>query len=401
MAEDDKVAKAQDEEEAGELENDKVSQQQEVEEAEESEKDKGANEQGEEDAEQSENEEVFPEQEVEETEESENDKGAKDRIEEDAEQLPNDKVTQEQETEETEELENGKGAKEQVEEDAGEVESDKVASQQRKEDVDESENEENTELDQEVDVDGETKQAPDVDEIGCSGAASAIKRTVAELGCETQVEPFVRRKSQRVAKRTASPVALGISQMSNANILISRSVRSPSHQQSVKSDEDGEARAALQQPCPEVGLTIQPPWCGLILDGSKVWEIRGSPCWKHVSKQVALIESKTNCIHGEVTYVACLPIGRWENDTLVPESDDANHVRDFVLYNQEKHRISYPAADPIIRKYKRLFAYVFEQPIRYHTPVPFEVSNRGAVTWMDLTHVTLGDAYSQTSISRC
>ena len=216
MAEDDKVAKAQDEEEAGKLENDEASQQQEVEEAEESEKDKGANEQGEEDAEQSENEEGFPEQEVEETEESENDKGAKERIEEDAEQLPNDKVTQDQETEETEELENGKGAKEQVEEDADAFESDKVASQQRKEDVDESENEENTELDQEVDVDGETKQAPDVDEIECSGAASAINRTVAELVCETQGEPFVRRKSQRLAKRSVSSASLGISQMTNA-----------------------------------------------------------------------------------------------------------------------------------------------------------------------------------------
>ena len=153
-----------------------------------------------------------------------------------------------------------------------------------------------------------------------------------------------------------------------------------------------DTRAALQQHFPEVGLTIRPPWCGLILDGSKVWEIRGHPCWKHLSKQVALIESQTNCIHGEVTYVACLPIGRWENDRLVPESDDANHVRDFVLSNQEKHGISDPFADPIIRKYKSLFAYVFAQPIRYHRPVPFEVSNRGAVTWMDLTRATMGDA---------
>ena len=383
MGGEDKVAKAQEEEGMGELENDKISQKQEVEGAEESEKDKGANEHGEEDAEELENAEALPEQEVEETEESENDKGAKEQVEEDAREVENEKVSKEQHVEAREESENDNGAKEQLEEDVEQLKNDRPPQKQQ--------TQKRQELDQDIDVDSETKLSPDVHEIGCSGAASAIKRTVAELGCETQVELSVRRKSQRVAKRTASPVALGISQMTNANILISRSVRSPSHQQSVKSDEDGEARAALQQPCPEVGLTIQPPWCGLILDGSKVWEIRGRPCWKHLSKQVALIESQTNCIHGEVTYVACLPIGRWENDRLVPESDDANHVRDFVLSNQEKHGISDPFADPIIRKYKSLFAYVFAQPIRYHRPVPFEVSNRGAVTWMDLTRATMGD----------
>ena len=56
-----------------------------------------------------------------------------------------------------------------------------------------------------------------------------------------------------------------------------------------------------------VGLYIHEEWINLILSRSKSWEIRGTPCKKHIGKRIALIQcgmkGKKSRIVGGVTIV--------------------------------------------------------------------------------------------------
>lgn len=91
-----------------------------------------------------------------------------------------------------------------------------------------------------------------------------------------------------------------------------------------------------------------------------MWEIRGSNTTKRGT--ILLAESGSGEIKGEVTLRDSFAVSMQE-----------------LTANMEKHKI----IDVTCISYKRPHAWVFENPIKYDTPIPYK-HPQGAVIWVNI-----------------
>lgn len=107
-------------------------------------------------------------------------------------------------------------------------------------------------------------------------------------------------------------------------------------------------------------LIIKKPWIDYILNGSKVWEIRG--CNTKMRGIIELIQSGSELVVGSCNIVDCKEL------TL---EDYKNNIDKHNIYDID----SLP--------YKRTYAWIITNAKRYETPRRYKHPN-GAIIWVNL-----------------
>ena len=129
------------------------------------------------------------------------------------------------------------------------------------------------------------------------------------------------------------------------------------------------------------GLLVRDPFASQILDGEKVWEIRGRPT--QIRGMVVIIKSGTGRTFGTVNLVRVL--GPLELDDLVTAPELPREER------EEFRRNGLP--------YSKTYAYVFTNPRWFEKPIPYRHPS-GAVTWVRLPGLDLGTVHYASSSLR-
>ena len=138
-----------------------------------------------------------------------------------------------------------------------------------------------------------------------------------------------------------------------------------------------------QAPCesraPGVALVIKKRWCEEIFEGTKIWEIRGTPVKRR--GPISIAQSKSKKLVGEVHVTDCLKVGRRENGEVVPWSDSELHQKNFIgaPENLHKHRVD----DLNLVPYTKVYAWVLDKKHRYEHPKPYS-HKKGCITWVKL-----------------
>lgn len=109
------------------------------------------------------------------------------------------------------------------------------------------------------------------------------------------------------------------------------------------------------------GLIIKSPWADYILEGKKSWEIRGSNT--KIRGEIAIIKSGTGLIYGTAELVDVIKLSK-----------------DMFESEIEKHQIRNMKYEEL---YKKPYAWVFQKPVYFTTPVPYQ-HPQGAVIWVNL-----------------
>ena len=107
-------------------------------------------------------------------------------------------------------------------------------------------------------------------------------------------------------------------------------------------------------------LVIKKPWIDYILDGKKIWEIRGTKT--KIRGRIALIQSGSGLVVGECDLVDCVALGE-----------------KTYRQNQKLHCIENVEQLP----YKKVYAWVIANAVRYLEPKPYQ-HPRGAIVWVNL-----------------
>ena len=110
-------------------------------------------------------------------------------------------------------------------------------------------------------------------------------------------------------------------------------------------------------------LLIRSPHIEKILDGKKIWEIRGSRTY--VRESVGLISSGSGTIIGVCDVVDCIPI----------LSDEQ--------FRKNARKAGMKPREVSIGNYKNTFAWVLANPHYLKTPVPYKHPT-GAIIWVKL-----------------
>lgn len=108
------------------------------------------------------------------------------------------------------------------------------------------------------------------------------------------------------------------------------------------------------------GLLIKKPWIDYILDGKKDWEIRGKNT--SIRGKIKLIQSGSGLVVGEAELVDCIYL----SFEMFKQSCEHHCITDISLY-----------------PYKKTYAWVLKNPVRYKKPLPYE-HPLGAVIWVNL-----------------
>ena len=108
------------------------------------------------------------------------------------------------------------------------------------------------------------------------------------------------------------------------------------------------------------GLIIKKPWIDYILNGEKVWEIRGSKT--KIRGKIELIQSGSGLVVGCCEVVDCIKLS----------GDD-------YIQNIDKHNIKNVSTLP----YKQTYAWVLKNAKRYEEPKKYKHPN-GAIIWVNL-----------------
>lgn len=124
--------------------------------------------------------------------------------------------------------------------------------------------------------------------------------------------------------------------------------------------------------CGPRGLIVRDPYASQLLDGEKVWEIRGRPT--QIRGPVVIVKQGSGRAFGTAELVRVL--GPLDIDDLVGAPEVPEQERD------ELKRDGLP--------YRNTYAYVFTNPQRFESPVPYQHPN-GAVTWVRLPDLDLHD----------
>ncbi len=107
-------------------------------------------------------------------------------------------------------------------------------------------------------------------------------------------------------------------------------------------------------------LLIKKPWIDYILEGKKIWEIRGSNT--KIRGEIELIQSGSGLVVGKCNIVGCIPL-------------------DLELYRASKDKHCIQQVDSL--PYKNTFAWVIQDAVRYDTPRSYKHPN-GAIIWVNL-----------------
>jgi hypothetical protein len=118
------------------------------------------------------------------------------------------------------------------------------------------------------------------------------------------------------------------------------------------------------------GLMIRDPYASQILNGEKIWEIRGRPT--QIRGPVVVVKSGTGRAFGTVNLVRVL--GPLEREDLEVAAELPRSERDEVA------RLGLP--------YPKTYAYVFTNPQWFERPIPYRHAS-GAVTWVRLPELDL------------
>ena len=119
------------------------------------------------------------------------------------------------------------------------------------------------------------------------------------------------------------------------------------------------------------GLLVRDPYASQLLDGEKVWEIRGRST--HIRGPIVIVKSGTGLLFGTADLVRVL--GPLEIEDLVAASE---------LPRQEREEFRNSGLP-----YAKTYAYVFSNPRRFKRPIPYRHPS-GAVRWVRLPEVDLG-----------
>jgi hypothetical protein len=108
------------------------------------------------------------------------------------------------------------------------------------------------------------------------------------------------------------------------------------------------------------GLIIRSPWIDDILDGRKTWEIRGSNLT--IRGPIELIRSKSGLVVGSCEIVGCI---------------------ELTLMSYQANQSCHLATDLDCLPYRKTYAWVIQNPVRYRHPRRYDHPN-GAVVWVRL-----------------
>mmetsp|Transcript_159133 Transcript_159133/g.296548 ORF Transcript_159133/g.296548 Transcript_159133/m.296548 type:complete len:718 (-) Transcript_159133:58-2211(-) len=128
---------------------------------------------------------------------------------------------------------------------------------------------------------------------------------------------------------------------------------------------EGEGEALGFVPAPggsfrELALVVKKPWVDLILAGHKTWEIRGTSTHRRCT--ICLAQSGSGKLVGEVRIIDCVPL-RLED---LPQHVEKHCIQDFTIV-----------------KYRRIYAWVLQDAVRYEEPLSY-THPQGAITWVKL-----------------
>ena len=118
------------------------------------------------------------------------------------------------------------------------------------------------------------------------------------------------------------------------------------------------------------GLLVRDPYASQLLDGKKIWEIRGRPT--QIRGPVVIIKSGTGQVFGTANLVRVL--GPLDLEDLVAAPELARDERDELRL----HGLPYP----------KTYAYVFSNPKWFDHPIRYRHPS-GAVTWVRLPELDL------------
>jgi hypothetical protein len=118
------------------------------------------------------------------------------------------------------------------------------------------------------------------------------------------------------------------------------------------------------------GLLVRDPYASQLLNGEKIWEIRGKPT--QIRGPVVIIKSGTGRAYGTAKLVRVL--GPLELDDLTLASELPRDERE--LFRREG------------LPYSKTYAYVFTDPRWFESPIPYRHPS-GAVTWVRLPELNL------------
>jgi hypothetical protein len=114
---------------------------------------------------------------------------------------------------------------------------------------------------------------------------------------------------------------------------------------------------------PMNGLIIRTPWIEMILDGKKIWEIRGR--LTHVRGKIALIRGGSGLIVG-----TCNLVGVAGPLTLREFQNNAS-------------KAGFTASQMTSLPYEKTYAWVLSNVIKLRRPIPYKHPS-GAVIWVKL-----------------
>lgn len=125
------------------------------------------------------------------------------------------------------------------------------------------------------------------------------------------------------------------------------------------------------------GLMVKDPYATQLLNGDKVWEIRGRVT--QIRGRVVILKSGTGKAFGTINLVRVLGPLSLEDLTTAPELTEDERA--------EFQRTGLP--------YKKTYAYVCSDPKWFDTPIPYTHPS-GAVTWVRLPDLDLNSvAYAE------
>ena len=130
---------------------------------------------------------------------------------------------------------------------------------------------------------------------------------------------------------------------------------------------------------PASALLVHGKWIQSLLDGSKIWELRGERTKKR--ERIALACKGTGKLFGEVQVTDCLPVGVVDSGGQLVAVQ--GHEQHFLLLpaNMTKHRVSNEELRGF--RYRRWYAWVVSDPVHYEEPVRYS-HPRGAQDWVRL-----------------
>lgn len=120
------------------------------------------------------------------------------------------------------------------------------------------------------------------------------------------------------------------------------------------------------------GLIVRDPYASQLLDGEKIWEIRGKPT--QIRGPVVIVKAGTGKAFGTANLVRVL--GPLDLDDLVTASELPDEERDELRHDG--------------LPYRKTYAYVFTNPRRFEQPISY-LHRSGAVTWVRLPQLNLND----------